>query len=75
MGLKREIQEELEEETFQQGIDSIVEKYNTDPDDDMRGFISSAMHQSMFGEYEPSPTERRMMELEIENYKLRHGRK
>lgn len=73
MGLKREIQEELEEETFREGERRIMEKYYTDPDESMRGFASSALHKSILGEYEPSESEKRVMELELENYRLRHG--
>ncbi len=74
MGLRREIQEELEEEAFREGERRIVEKYYTDPDEEMRGFASSALHRSICGKYEPSESEKRMMELELENYRLRHGR-
>ncbi len=78
MGLRREIQEELaselEEEAYREGERRIVEKYYTDPDEKMRGFASSALHRGNFGEYEPSESEQRMMELELENYRLRHGR-
>ena len=73
MGLRREIQEELEEEAFQEGKRRIVEKYYTDPDEEMRGFGSSALHHSIIGEYEPSESEKRMMELELENYELKYG--
>lgn len=74
MGLRREIQEELEEEALRDDEKRIVEKYYTDPDDKMRGFASSALHRSIIGEYEPSESEKRMMELELENYRLKHGR-
>lgn len=74
MGLRREIKEELEEEAFREGERQIVAKYYTDPDDEMRGFGSSALHNSIMGEYEPSSEQRRMMELELENYRLKHGR-
>ncbi len=73
MGLRREIQEELEEEAFRKGERSIVEKYYSDPDEEMRGFASSALHRSISGEYEPSESQKRMMELELENYRLKYG--
>ena len=47
MGLRREIQEELEEEAFREGERRIVEKYYTDPDEEMRGFASSALHRKL----------------------------
>ena len=75
MGLKREILEELEEQEFLEGERSIIEKYYTDPDDDMRGFASSSIHKSLFGEYEPSPDQKMMMELELKNHRLKHGKK
>ncbi len=74
MGLRSEIQEELEEEAFREGERRIVKKYHTDSDKEMRGFASSSIHRSIFGEYEPSESEKRMMELELENYRLKHGR-
>lgn len=72
MGLRREIQEELEEDAFREGERRIVEKYYTDPDEEMRGFVSSSLHRSICGEYEPSESEKRMLELELENYRIRH---
>lgn len=74
MGLRREIEEELEEKAFREGEKRIVKKYYTDPDEEMRGFTSSALHRSILGEFEPSESEKRMMELELENYRLKHGR-
>lgn len=74
MGLRREIQEELEEQAFREGERRIVEKYYTDPDEDMRGIGASILHKKFVGEYEPSPEQKRMMELELENYRLKHGR-
>lgn len=74
MGLRREVQEEMEEKEFKEGERRIVEKYYTDPDEKMRGFGSSALHHSIFGDYEPSETQKKMMELELENYRLRNGR-
>ena len=74
MGLRREIKEELEEKAFREGEQRIVEKYYTDPDEEMRGFTSSVLHRNIFGEFEPSESEKRMMELELENYRLKHRR-
>ena len=74
MGLREEIREELEEEAFREGERRIMEKYCTDPDEEVRGLASSMLHKKIVGEYEPSPEQKRMMELELENYRLKHGR-
>lgn len=73
MGLREKIREELEEQAFKEGERRIVEKYYTDPDADMRGIGASILHGKFVGEYEPSPEQKRMMELELENYRLKHG--
>lgn len=67
MGLKRELKEEYEKEIFREGERRIIEKYYTDPDESMHAL----MHQSFLGEYEPSNDEKRMMELELEIYRLK----
>lgn len=74
MGLRNEIREEMEEEAFREGERQIIVKYYTDPDADMRGIGASILHDKFVGKYEPSPEQKRMMELELENYRLRHGR-
>lgn len=74
MGLRNEIREELEEEAFKEGERQIIAKYYTDPDADMRGIGANILHDKFVGEYEPSPEQKRMMELELENYRLKHGR-
>ena len=74
MGLKNEILEEMEEEAFREGERQIIAKYYTDSDADMRGIGASILHDKFVGEYEPSSEQKRMMELELENYRLRHGR-
>lgn len=74
MGLRNEIREEMEEEAFKEGERQIIAKYYTDPDADMRGIGASILHDKFVGEYEPSPEQKRMMELELENYRLKHGR-
>ena len=74
MGLREEIREELDEKEFEEGQRRIVEKYYTDPDADMRGIGATILHNKFVGEYEPSPSEKKMMELELENYRLKHGR-
>lgn len=74
MGLRREIQEEVEEQEFRESERRIVEKYHTDPDADMRGIGASILHSKFVGEYEPTPEQKRMMELELENNRLKHGR-
>lgn len=73
MGLRTETREFLEEEEFKAGEKAIVDKYYTDPDADMRGLFSGSLHKAFVGEYEPSPEQKRMMELELENYRLTHG--
>lgn len=74
MGLRNEIREELEEKAFKEGEKQIIAKYHTDPDADMRGIGANILHDKFVGEYEPSPEQKRMMELELENYRLKHGR-
>lgn len=73
MGLRREVQEELEEKEFRESQNAIVEKYYTDPDAGMRSIGGSFLHDKFVGEYEPSPEEKRMMELELEINRLKHG--
>lgn len=74
MGLREEIREELEEQAFKEGERIIVEKYYTDSDADMRGIGASILHNKFVGDYELSPEQKRMMELELENYRLSHRR-
>lgn len=74
MGLRNEIREEEEEGNLKEGERQIIAKYSTDPDADMRGIGASILHDKFVGEYEPSPEQKRMMELERENYRLKNGR-
>lgn len=73
MGLRDEIREELEERAFKEGEKRIVEKYYADPDAEMRGIGASILHSKFVGEHELTPEQKRMMELELENYRLKYG--
>lgn len=74
MSLRKEVQEELEEQAYREGERQIIEKYYTDPDEEMRSFGSSMLHRTVFGEYEPTPEQKRSMELELQIYRMKHGR-
>jgi len=66
MGLRSEIREEAQERSRQAARRSIINKYYQDPDADMRGLVASMLNAKYNGDYEPSASAKRAMQLELE---------